>query len=454
MKKKISGPLGAVLFGVLAIVACSGSAPSDGGASAGVGGSVSGAASHAGRGGAAAHAGSANKAGAAQGGAGAAGDSSVAGEAGQGGAPAQPQCPQCASGFCFKDGTCVDCLPELDNCPSGTVCGATNTCTPGCKADGTSCASGVCADAKNCQSCMGDDECGGGNVCGDNRCAPKCTVAQEGTQQGCASGHSCCSLHCVDLDTDSEHCGVCGAACGAGQFCGPSACSDSGAAGAGGADGAAGANGNSDACVSCHDITLANICAVPRVAVILDGADGNEVAGRALAAAIAAHCDPAPVMREVSQTVTDALNPASGRPISGAHELLIAAGGSFFARLLVYLDAEHVSPIYSFFDGKTTIGFRKASNNQDVVTRDRNESNDDHDFFVIQFLREPKSGSIILNAQGFWLSGTTAATYFFDKEVMPNLSQYDKAWYVYEWKDKDGDKAPDLNEISAVASGN
>jgi hypothetical protein len=451
MKKRMSGLLTSALFGLLAIAACTASTPGDGGGNgmdAGAGGSVSGATSHAGRGGAAAHAGSpGSKAGAAQGGAGAAGDTN---EAGQGGTPAEPQCPQCKSGFCFKDGTCVDCLPTDDNCPSGTVCGSTNTCTAGCKADGTSCESGVCADTKNCQSCMGDDECGGGNVCGDNRCAPKCTVAQEGTTDGCAAGHSCCSLHCVDLNTDSDHCGVCGAACGAGQFCGPTACSDSGAAGAGGA---AGASGDSDACVSCHDITIANICSVPQVAVVLDGADGNEKAGRALAAAIAAQCKPAPVVREVAQTVTDALNPASGRPISGAHELLIAAGGSFYARLLVYLDAEHVSPIYSYFDGKTTIGFRKASNDQDVVTRETTESNDDHDFFVIQFLREPKSGSIILNAQGFWLSGTEAATYFFEKEVLPNLTEYDKAWYVYEWQDKNNDKKPDLDEISAVGSG-
>jgi len=193
---------------------------------------------------------------------------------------------------------------------------------------------------------------------------------------------------------------------------------------------------------------------VPQVAVILDGADGNEAAGRALAAAIAAKCKPAPVVREVSQTATDALNPASGRPISGAHELLIAAGGSFYARLLVYLDSKRVSPIYWYYDGATRVEYRKASNDETVIGRETTEANDDHDFFLIQFLREPTSGSIILNAQGFWLSGTLAATFFFGEEMLPNLSKYDKAWYVYEWKDKDGDKAPDLDEISPVASGN
>ncbi|MES1177925.1 MAG: hypothetical protein ABUL62_26620 [Myxococcales bacterium] len=447
MKKRMPGLFAYVLFGLLAIAACSSGTPTDGGTGTtdgGEGGSVSTAgAPHAGRGGATAHAGSSSKAGAAQGGASSA-EGGEAGEGGGAGAPAGPQCPQCKSGFCFKDGTCVDCLPALDNCPSGTVCGSSNTCVPGCKVDGTSCESGVCADSKNCQSCIGDDECGGGNVCGDNQCAAKCTAGQEGTSEGCSAGHTCCSLHCIDLNTDSQHCGVCGTACGAGQFCGPAACTEAGAAGAG---------GDSGACVSCHDIAIANVCSVPQVAVILDGADGNEAAGRALAAAIAAQCTPAPVIREVSQTVTDALNPASGRPISGAHELLIAAGGSFFARLLVYLDSKRVSPIYSYSEGGT-LEFRKAANDETVVARQASEPNDDHDFFVIQFLREPTSGSIILNAQGFWLSGTVAASYFFEKAMLPHLSDFDKGWYVYEWQDKNGDKAPDLDEMSEVASGN
>ena len=52
------------------------------------------------------------------------------------------------------------------------------------------------------------------------------------------------------------------------------------------------------------------------------------------------------------------------------------------------------------------------------------------------------------------MSGTVAATYFFEKQVLPNLSTFDKAWYIYEWTDSDGDKAPDLNEITEAASGN
>ncbi len=449
MNKRMPGLIASVLFAVFAIAACTVVKPSDGSddtSAGGAGGSAAtgaGGAHTAGRGGAPAHAGGSGKAGAAHGGASSAGGGGEAGdtsEAGSGGAPDQPQCPQCKSGFCFKDGTCVDCLPSLDNCPSGTVCGSTNTCVPGCKADGTSCASGVCADAKNCQSCIGDEECEAGNVCGDNRCAPACAAAQEGTHDGCSAGHTCCSERCIDANTDSDHCGVCGTACATGQFCGPSTCSV-GDAGTG-------------SCVSCHDTTIANICSVPQVAVILDGADANEATGRALAAAMAAKCNPAPVVREVSQTVPDAVNPASGRPISGAHELLIGAGGSFYARMLVYLDSQRISPIYSFYDGESTLSFRKAADDSIVAERNKDESNDDHDFFVIQFLRDPTSGSIILNVQGFWASGTLAAGYFFENGMLPALSTFDKAWYIYEWTDKDGDKAPDLNEIVPVASGN
>jgi hypothetical protein len=88
-----------------------------------------------------------------------------------------------------------------------------------------------------------------------------------------------------------------------------------------------------------------------------------------------------------------------------------------------------------------------------VVSRTVAGDNLSHDFFVIQFMRDPASGSLVLNVQGFWLSGTTAASFFMVNGVLPALSSFDKAWYAYEWTDANGDLAPDLNEITLKASG-
>ena len=78
---------------------------------------------------------------------------------------------------------------------------------------------------------------------------------------------------------------------------------------------------------------------------------------------------------------------------------------------------------------------------------------DSHDIFIIQFAREPASGSLVLNEQGFWLSGTVAGAYQLSHGLLPALEQQDQAWYAYEWTDLDGDRAPDLNEIQLLASG-
>lgn len=443
MLKKMQALGAAVLCGLFVSAACSVKNASDNPVgSTGGGGAGGTATSGGGRGGtSSAHAGSGGKA---SGGPG--GRSGDAGTGGESGAPPEPQCPACASGYCFADGTCVDCLPSDDHCPKGTVCGSTNTCVPGCKEDGTSCASGVCIDLHDCQNCIDDSECGGGNVCGDNQCAPACKAAQQGTNAGCSSGLTCCGLHCIDEQTDSTNCGACGTSCGKGQFCGLTECSDSGAGGEGGS--------GPGTCVACHDTVIANVCALPKVVVILDGQDGNQIPGRAMGAALAAQCNPAPALSEASQTVPDALNPASGRPVSGAHELLVAAGGNFFARLVGYVDSQKISPIYSYFDGETgTLEFRKSATDAIVQSRPLGEPSDSHDYFALQIMRDSITGSLVLNAEGFWESGTVAAAYFFKNGVLPNVAAFDKAWYVYDWTDKNGDMAPNLDEMTLVASG-
>jgi hypothetical protein len=68
-------------------------------------------------------------------------------------------------------------------------------------------------------------------------------------------------------------------------------------------------------------------------------------------------------------------------------------------------------------------------------------------------MRDAASGSLVLNAQGFWLSGTVAAAYQLKEGMLPNLSTFDQAWYVYEWADMNGDKLPNLDEMTLKASG-
>jgi hypothetical protein len=349
---------------------------------------------------------------------------SLAGASGAGGEAGGNPCAACTSGLCSASGACVDCLPSNDQCPDGQYCTSADTCAPGCKT-GASCASGVCDANHDCQSCLSDQECSAPRVCGDNQCAPACGVDQEGSGAGCGTGLTCCSLHCVDASTDSEHCGACGTACAKGQFCGVAGCQDS---------------------------TLAGVCSVAKVTVVLDGQLGNETPARAIAAALAAQCIPAPVVREVSQSEADAVNTSTGRPVAGGDELLVSAGGYYYAHLINYVTSGPVAPVYSIQNGDN-LEFRLRATNALIVSNPAGGSHDATDAFVIQFMRDPSSGSLILNAQGFWQSGTSAAAYYFANAMLPTLSTRTEAWYAYQWTDANGDLAPELDEITLIAAG-
>jgi hypothetical protein len=444
MSSRVRTVAGASLVAVLAFGACtvkdhpddpnatagSGTAGSEGGRS---GSATAGSSSKAGRGGTTAKGGSAGVAG-------------TGGDAGAGGAPA---CPGCDSGFCLDDGTCVDCLPSNDHCPASQYCTDEYECVSGCKTDGSSCASGICDTDHNCTSCIKDDECVEGLVCNSGACGAACTEAEEGEVAACGDGLICCSLHCTDVAINSNHCGACGADCGAGEFCGIDAC----------ADGQGGAGSVASPCVACHPMTLANICSIAEAVVILDTVknpqEGNRDQGRAIGAALKAKCSPTPVLTEEEQDSVAALNFTTGRPVSGGRELLIVAGGPFFQNLEVYVEKQRIAPVYwHATEGNVETQFRKSSDDSVIASLPLSGiDHDSRDLFLIQFMRDAASGSLVLNAQGFWLSGTVAAAFQLKEGMLPNLSTFDQAWYVYEWVDMDDDKLPDLAEITLQASG-
>jgi len=206
----------------------------------------------------------------------------------------------------------------------------------------------------------------------------------------------------------------------------------------------------------CHDTTLANLCSVAKVTVILDtnknSSDGNRVPGRALGAALRDQCLPKPQLAEAEQDSAAALNLTTGRPVSDSSELLVVAGGPFFQNLEGYLEEQRITPLYWNATGEVT-EFRKTATKQVVASLPIAGDHESHDIFIIQFMRDAASGSLVLNVQGFWLSGTVAGAYHVSHALLAELEQQDQAWYAYEWTDLDGDRAPDLNEIHLLEAG-
>jgi hypothetical protein len=190
---------------------------------------------------------------------------------------------------------------------------------------------------------------------------------------------------------------------------------------------------------------MAAACSVAKVTVVLDGQDGNAVPARAIAAALLATCTPMPVKREVSQDVADAVNASSGRPVAGGDELLVSTGGGSFAHLTAYLNSALVAPIGAVLNGNN-YDLRKNATGEVVAHTLYDAPHDSSDVFVIQFIREPSSGSLILNAQGLWQGGTTAAAYYFVNVMLPMLATETKSWYVVRWTDANANLTPDAGD--------
>src|SRR5262245_4152524 len=114
---------------------------------------------------------------------------------------------QCSAGLLACGNSCVSsdashCGNCTTMCASGEAC-SNNSCAASCGGGETKCSDGYCAaagrgDALHCGSC---NPCPGGSVCNAGTC-------------GCpTSEQMLCANACVDVMTDSEHCGGCNRPC-------------------------------------------------------------------------------------------------------------------------------------------------------------------------------------------------------------------------------------------------
>ncbi|MBE2249327.1 MAG: hypothetical protein IAE78_07235 [Myxococcus sp.] len=123
--------------------------------------------------------------------------------------------PDGGAGSCC-DGRCQDdVFTSPGNCGGcGRTCGV-----------GASCLRGACAtDAGTFTDCA--QTCATGTACVQQKCVrTDCTGANVGQTCGPALQGACCGgASCSDLRNSTQHCGACGRACRAGEFCSNGAC--------------------------------------------------------------------------------------------------------------------------------------------------------------------------------------------------------------------------------------
>jgi hypothetical protein len=318
--------------------------------------------------------------------------------------------PQCD----LERNVCVECLPSNDTCPTGQYCTDEKRCAKGCK-NGSACASGICTAAHDCTRCISDSECSGQKVCGSGVCGNACSTG--GPTDQCGTGFTCCAPRCVRTDRDVSNCTACGMACAAKQFCGRNGCADA---------------------------TLRNVCNLGMVTAVLDTEANDAQAAATILAGIVARCAPAPTTRSVPEVSADVLNPSTGRVVVPGGEMLVFAGGGFFQKGVGFLETQRSLPVYSA-GVFPNLSFVKSADNTTIASTVY-EAEGSRDIIVIEVGREESTGTLSLVAFGFHGNGTRAAAWYFVNVMLPNITNYPDAYYVYEWVDTNPDRNPDSGD--------
>jgi hypothetical protein len=104
-----------------------------------------------------------------------------------------------------------------------------------------------------------------------------------------------------------------------------------------------------------------------------------------------------------------------------------------------------LTPLVLDNDG-TNAWIRNRKTNVDIALTSIASLTPGHDFFLLELSIEPISGSLCFFGYGMLSPGTVAAGYFVQSSVLPNLSTFTDAWYVYEWTDTNGDSVPNAGD--------
>jgi len=125
---------------------------------------------------------------------------------------------------------------------------------------------------------------------------------------------------------------------------------------------------------------------------------------------------------------------------------MIMAGGPYFQKALGYLEYEGAASPVSFTSTDTTFSFVRRDTGATVVSSAKSLLTARHDFFVVEILADPTSGTLVAAAYGFQPPGTAAAVWYAAHVLLSDLSTATFTWVVVEWTDVDGDSLPSTGD--------
>lgn len=153
---------------------------------------------------------------------------------------------------------------------------------------------------------------------------------------------------------------------------------------------------------------------------------------------------------ECYYTVDDPYVDSSGCPrpnVITNGKYMVFIGGPFSQECVKYYENTLQAPCKLEYNG-THIWWQTANGtflNDTFI--EISELDEHHDMSLLEYFVD-EDGRGVFICYGYGWRGTWIAVEYLSKEILPNISQYTKSFYIFKWTDKNNDTFPDISEVS------
>jgi len=208
----------------------------------------------------------------------------------------------------------------------------------------------------------------------------------------------------------------------------------------------------------CEEAVLGNVCDNPAATLFFDPYSADNAATITLGAALGSTCH-----MTIESPDAAPFEPDSGQPTTGISDLCVIGGGAFGQPAVAYLDSR----------GLTDVTLGTANDDAgvfDLIFTDRlgpgpprviaaapfSSTPTNTDYFLVELVVDPASGSLCLVVLGMGAQGTSAGAYYVANMFFATgaYKASTKSWYVYHWVASSETGVPGSSDtFTLVASG-
>jgi hypothetical protein len=208
----------------------------------------------------------------------------------------------------------------------------------------------------------------------------------------------------------------------------------------------------------CEEAVFGNVCDNPTATLVFDPYSADNAAGVTLGAALGSACH-----MTIESPDAAPFEPDSGQPTTGIADLCVIGGGAFGQPAVAYLDSRGLTDVYLSSANDDAGAF-------DIIFTDRGGSGPPRviaaapfsstptntDYFLVELVVDPASGSLCLVVLGMGAQGTSAGAYYVANMFFATgaYKASTKSWYVYYWVASSDTGVPGSSDtFTLVASG-